>query len=84
MRNPSLAVVIAGVSLSLLLVGCGDQNAMETDQQVGPNPALPEASNFLLPPMQVPRGVGWQRDTLPKVADGLKIEKIAEDLLHPR
>ena len=84
MRNPSLAVVIAGVSLSLLLVGCGDQNAMETDQQVGPNPALPEASNFLLPPMQVPRGVGWQHDTLPKVADGLKIEKIAEDLLHPR
>lgn len=84
MRNPSLAVVIAGVSLSLLLVGCGDQNAMETDQQVGPNPALPEASNFLLPPMQVPRGVGWGRDILPKVADGLKIEKIAEDLLHPR
>jgi glucose/arabinose dehydrogenase len=83
MLNRRLAV-IASVSLSLLLIACSDQKAMKKDQQVGPNPTLPEASNFLLPPMQVPRGVGWPDGILPKVAEGLKIEKIAEGLLHPR
>jgi glucose/arabinose dehydrogenase len=34
--------------------------------------------------MQVPDGVGWQGNTTPKVAPGLKIEKIASGLKHPR
>ena len=37
-----------------------------------------------MPPMQVPIGVGWAQGQSPKVAPGLKIEKIASDLLHPR
>jgi glucose/arabinose dehydrogenase len=34
--------------------------------------------------MQVPKYVGWQNGKKPKVADGLKIEKIASGLRHPR
>jgi glucose/arabinose dehydrogenase len=34
--------------------------------------------------MQVPTAVGWQGDAHPVVASGLKIEKIAGGLLHPR
>jgi glucose/arabinose dehydrogenase len=34
--------------------------------------------------MQVPKYVGWKNGETPKVADGLKIEKIASGLEHPR
>ncbi len=34
--------------------------------------------------MQVPIGVGWAQGQSPKVAAGLKIEKIASGLMHPR
>lgn len=34
--------------------------------------------------MKVPEGVGWSGEAKPTVAQGLKIEKIADDLQHPR
>jgi glucose/arabinose dehydrogenase len=34
--------------------------------------------------MKVPDGVGWAEGQSPKVAPGLKIEKVAGSLLHPR
>lgn len=69
---------------SLVLTGCGDKERVDPAQQIGANPVLPKAQDFLVPPMQVPDGVGWKGDAAPKVAAGLKIEKIASNLLHPR
>ncbi len=34
--------------------------------------------------MDVPKYVGWQNGAMPKVPEGLKIEKIASGLVHPR
>ena len=34
--------------------------------------------------MKVPEGVGWSGEAKPTVAQGLKIEKIADGLQHPR
>jgi glucose/arabinose dehydrogenase len=72
----------AGVSL--LLSGCGDKERVDPAKQIGANPVLPKAQDFMVPPMQVPGGVGWKGDATPKVVDGLHIEKIASGLLHPR
>jgi glucose/arabinose dehydrogenase len=69
---------------SLVLSACGDKGRVDPAQQLGANPVLPKAQDFLVPPMQVPDGVGWQGNATPKVAPGLKIEKIASGLLHPR
>ncbi len=69
---------------SLILSGCDHKAAVEPTKQMGANPELPKAQNFLVPPMQVPDGVGWKGESTPKVASGLKIEKIASGLLHPR
>jgi glucose/arabinose dehydrogenase len=69
---------------SLVLTGCGDKERVDPAQQIGANPVLPKAQDFLVPPMQVPDGVGWKGDAAPKVLAGLKIEKIASNLLHPR
>lgn len=69
---------------SFVFVACSNEKPLSNDVQVGPNPELPEAENFLIPPMQVPKYAGWAKDASPKVAEGLKIERIAEGLLHPR
>src|SRR3984885_15697579 len=66
------------------LSGCSEKASLEPAQQSGNAPPLPKARDFLLPPMQVPIGVGWAQGQFPKVAPGLKIEKIASGLMHPR
>ena len=65
-------------------VGCSERAKLSPEQQNGSEPQLPAAQNFLVPPMQVPTGVGWQGDAHPDVVAGLSIEKIGSGLAHPR
>ncbi|MGO4502518.1 MULTISPECIES: PQQ-dependent sugar dehydrogenase [unclassified Dyella] len=67
-----------------ILGGCSEKASFEPAQQSGGDPSLPSAQSFLVPPMQVPDGVGWKHGQAPTVADGLKIEPIASGLIHPR
>jgi glucose/arabinose dehydrogenase len=83
MSNTSVRSALA-LAMLAVLGGCGGKASLEPAQQSGDSPSLPSAQDFLLPPMQVPRGVGWTQGQAPKVAAGLKIEKIAGGLLHPR
>ncbi|PNK64105.1 MULTISPECIES: sorbosone dehydrogenase family protein [Pantoea] len=75
---------LIAMALTTLLAGCDSGAQLDPQKQTGPNPELPEAKNFFMPPMQVPEGVPWKQGEMPKVAQGLKIEKIAENLKHPR
>lgn len=68
----------------LILGGCSGKAKFEPAQQSGSNPTLPAAQNYLVPPMQVPAMAGWKQGQTPTVAAGLKIEKVAGDLMHPR
>ena len=70
--------------LAVALGACSERAAVDPQKQAGGDPVLPAAQNFLVPPMQVPDGVGWQGDARPTVAAGLKIEKIADNLQNPR
>ena len=64
------AVLLA--STALLLAGCsGDEP--DPGSEIGPNPKLPEQSQYLIPPMHVAKVVGWKDGETPKVASGLKI-----------
>ncbi|MEI2264606.1 PQQ-dependent sugar dehydrogenase [Erwinia sp. CGal63] len=80
----STTLSLLAVAVSLLLAGCDDGAKIDPVKQTGPNPELPAAKNFLVPPMQVPSGTPWKEGEKPKVAEGLKIEKVADGLLHPR
>ncbi|WP_051972044.1 sorbosone dehydrogenase family protein [Massilia sp. 9096] len=71
-------------SLALLLAACDEKAKVDLSRQLGSNPELPKAQDFLVPPMQVPEGVGWKGNAKPQVVSGLQIEKIASGLLHPR
>lgn len=68
----------------LSLAACSKEKPLDNSVQVGPNPELPKAEDFLIPPMQVPKYAGWAADALPKVTADLKIEKVADGFLHPR
>lgn len=70
--------------LSLVLGACSEKAKIDPSNQLGANPELPKAQDFLVPPMQVPDGVGWKGDAKPQVVAGLRIEKIASGLKHPR
>lgn len=80
-RGHALAMA---AGLSLLLGACSEKARIDPSQQTGASPELPNAKDFLVPPMQVPDGVGWKGDARPMVVPGLRIEKIASGLLHPR
>ena len=69
---------------ALALSGCDQQAKLTPEQQSGADPQLPAVQHFLVPPMQVPEAAGWGAGAAPRVADGLKIEKIADGLQHPR
>lgn len=71
-------------SIAAALNGCNEKAQYDVAHQAGANPPLPGAKSFFTPPMQVPKYIGWKSGETPKVADGLKIEKIASGLVHPR
>lgn len=83
MRN-SMRRCVPVLAVVLLLAGCGEQASLTPEEQAGADPQLPEPHNFLFPPMKVPNGVGWSEGDTPAVADGLRIERIAAGLKHPR
>jgi glucose/arabinose dehydrogenase len=70
--------------LLLFLAGCGEKANYTPSQQTGDNPPLPQAKSYLVPPMKVPDFAGWQGNAKPQVVAGLRIEKIASGLMHPR
>ncbi|MHC1479612.1 PQQ-dependent sugar dehydrogenase [Frateuria aurantia] len=70
--------------LALLVTGCSGQAQYGTSQQAGTEPPLPKARNFIVPPIEVPTRVGWQPGQTPVPAAGLKVERIASGLQHPR
>ena len=72
-------------ALALTCASATDPRASFNPQdQVGPNPPLPEPQQFLFPPMRLSKIVGWKEGEKPTVAQGLKIEALATDLQHPR
>lgn len=79
------AVLRAAPALLALatLAACGRQGG-DLSRQFGPNPYLPEPRQYLLPPMSVPKAVGWKAGETPDVPAGLQIEALASGLLHPR
>ncbi|KJV31333.1 PQQ-dependent sugar dehydrogenase [Luteibacter yeojuensis] len=79
-----LACYAIAMACAALLGACDEKASQTAAQQSGGDPSLPKAQRFLVPPMQVPKYVGWKQGAMPTVAPGLKIEKIAGDLKHPR
>jgi glucose/arabinose dehydrogenase len=64
------------------LTACGP-TPIDPSRQIGAHPYLPKIHQYLLPPMHVPKNVGWGGGA-PKVAAGLKVAAFARNLKNPR
>jgi len=76
--------VMSALWIAVLLSACDSGSDLDPQRQIGPDPQLPQAKNFFMPPMQVPKGVSWKQGETPKVASGLRITKVAGGFMHPR
>jgi glucose/arabinose dehydrogenase len=66
-----------------MVTACG-QKVADPSTQYGANPQLPAPHQYIMPPMQVPPGVGWSKGQAPIVPAGLKISAFATGFEHPR
>jgi glucose/arabinose dehydrogenase len=69
---------------ALLAVAACHQKIAPPSTQYGANPVLPASQQYLVPPMQVPPGVGWKQGQTLVVPAGLKIQAFATGFEHPR
>jgi glucose/arabinose dehydrogenase len=66
-----------------MLAACG-QDPAPPSTQYGANPVLPEPQQYLMPPMRVPRAIGWAAGQTPAVPAGLEVRAFATGFAHPR
>ena len=71
------------LAILLGLAACGPK-PIDPHRQIGSNPFLPKIHQYLLPPMRVPKVVGWSAGATPTVAPGLQIKALATGLKNPR
>ena len=83
MSNSKCRALIVLVALIDTVTVCR-ANVADPARQYGADPYLPEPHEFLLPPMSVPKAIGWQSGETPTVPAGLRIQALATGLLHPR
>jgi glucose/arabinose dehydrogenase len=70
--------------LTCCLIGCRDEASLPVEAGTGPNPKLPPPRHRLIPTVQVAHAVGWPEGTKPVAVEGLKVERFASGLAHPR
>ena len=80
-KRPCLALVLVAVAGSGL-VGC-NYDGGDPKVQIGANPQLPKLQQYLIPPIQIARVVGWGKET-PTVPQGLQVHALATGFEHPR
>ncbi|WP_075292890.1 PQQ-dependent sugar dehydrogenase [Pararhizobium arenae] len=79
------SVFVLAATSTLAIAGCNQApEDFDTDQQIGPDPVLPEPSTELLPDTKIAEVVGWKENETPAVPKGLKITAYAKDLANPR
>jgi len=67
----------------VMLTACG-QTVADPSTQYGETPELPAPKQYIMPPMQVPPGEGWDKGQTPVVPAGLQIRAFATGFEHPR
>jgi glucose/arabinose dehydrogenase len=79
-----LVTVLLTATLTLGLFGCRDKASLPVEAGTDAHPKLPPPRQRMIPTVVVAHAVGWPEGRKPKAADGLKVERFAEGLDHPR
>ena len=70
--------------MPLCLAACGDEAQLPVKAGMGPKPQLPPPHQTPIPTVNIAPAIGWQEDTKPQAARGLKVNAFATELDHPR
>lgn len=79
MKRALAALLAAG-----LLSACSRGTQLPDEASYGPNPQIPPPDYGWLPPIKIPDPLSWRTGELPKAAPGLRVERFASGLIHPR
>lgn len=79
MKRALAALLAAG-----LLSACSRGTQLPDEASYGPNPQIPPPVYGWLPPIKIPDPLSWRTGELPKAAPGLRVERFASGLIHPR
>jgi glucose/arabinose dehydrogenase len=79
-----VATTLLIAALAFGLAGCRDEATLPVEAGTGANPKLPPPKQRLIPTVQVAHAIGWLEGGKPKAAGGLKVERFASGLSHPR
>ena len=71
-------------SLILNLAGCGEVATLPESAGIGPQPALPQPNQTLIPTVNIAPAKGWSAGATPIAAAGLAVNAYAVGLDHPR
>ncbi len=77
-------LVFFGAVGSVFAFSGTDDTSADPSKQIGHDPVLPGAHNYLLPPMHIAPVARWTKGETPSVPAGLTVEALATDLKHPR
>ncbi|MGB7417724.1 MAG: sorbosone dehydrogenase family protein [Erythrobacter sp.] len=80
----TLVVFVATVGVALFFLTRGDEADLSVEAVAGTDPTLQEADPETFPTVQIAEPVGWGEDQLPNAAEGLRVQRFAQGLKHPR
>jgi glucose/arabinose dehydrogenase len=76
---------ILALAGALVVTACGDSGGdFDRNSQLGHDPVLPAAKQYLFPPFKVAPVVGWKANETPTAPAGLRVQSLARDLSSPR
>ena len=81
-RRSALAALVACAVAAL--AACGDMAKLPVSAGTGPDPQLPSPRQSLIPTVDIAPVKGWPEKATPQAANGLKVERFANGLQHPR
>lgn len=78
-RRGALFALLAGT-----IAGCGDATRLSVATGTGADPILPPPVQSLIPVMRIAPAKGWAPGAKPTTAAGVRVDRFAEGLDHPR
>jgi glucose/arabinose dehydrogenase len=76
-----LSICVPGV---IVLAGCGENATLPVRAGMGPEPALPTPKYSGIPTVHIAPAKGWIQGEAPTAAEGLRVDRFAGNLDHPR
>ena len=89
MRSPLSGIafhsrLFSGVVVLASLAACGDTATLQSSEDTGANPTLPQPVKRLIPTVNIAPAKGWPQGGMPTAMAGLTVMPFATGLDHPR